>query len=234
MSDTTIFRKDLFEGRVYLVTGGGSGLGRAISTELSTLGAKVFITGRNEQKLKDCADFLNKNGGNAHYYPCDIRDEPSVKELVGEVIAKFNQIDGLINNAGGQFPCPSEHISLGGWNAVINNNLTGTFLVSKEVVNQYFAKFGGCIVNMLAENRNGMPMMAHSGAARAGVENLTKTTSIEWAKYGVRVNSISPGVIRTSGLDSYPEEFKEVLKTLPPKIPLKRLGTSSEISSSVL
>jgi len=178
MSDTTIFRKDLFEGRVYLVTGGGSGLGRAISTELSTLGAKVFITGRNEQKLKDCADFLNKNGGNAHYYPCDIRDEPSVKELVGEVIAKFNQIDGLINNAGGQFPCPSEHISLGGWNAVINNNLTGTFLVSKEVVNQYFAKFGGCIVNMLAENRNGMPMMAHSGAARAGVENLTKHLSL--------------------------------------------------------
>ncbi len=230
-----IYQKNLFNQKVYLVTGGGSGLGLQIAKELGCLGASIFICGRTEEKLINAQALLNEDDIKCEYAVCDLRLEDDVKKMVSACMEKFGRIDGLVNNAGGQFPCPTKDLSLRGWESVVQNNLTSIFLTSKEVLNQSFMKIGeGAIVNILAQNKNGMPYMAHSGAARAGVENFTMTAAYEWAQYKVRINSVAPGIIETSGLDTYSDEFKKILPTLKPKIPLKRFGTSSEVSAMVL
>ena len=230
---SSIYKNDLFLHKVILITGGGSGLGRCMAQELAQLGATVFIAGRTEEKLKHTADEIISNGGKADWAVCDIREEQDVQNLVQTILKRHKTLHGLVNNAGGQFPCPLEDISKNGWEAVIKNNLTGAFLMSKEVVKQVFKEKGGVIVNILADNRNGMPMMGHSGAARAGVENFTKTAAIEWAKYKIRVNAISPGIIESSGLETYDEKFKKLMKFFKPRIPLKRFGIDREVSAAV-
>ncbi|CAN5494197.1 hypothetical protein BH10PSE6_BH10PSE6_24500 [soil metagenome] len=144
------------------------------------------------------------------------------------------QIDGLVNNAGGQFPAPLKDISLNGWNAVIRNNMTATFLVSKEVYLRSMEQHGGAIVNVGADFELGMPGMGHNGAARAGQTNFTYTASVEWAHSGVRVNSVIPGFIASSGLDRYPERAHDVLRNVKGKVPLKRHGTESEIAGAIV
>lgn len=230
----SIYKNDLFLHKVILITGGGSGLGRCMAQELAQLGATVFIAGRTEEKLKRTADEIISSGGKADWAVCDIREEQDVQNLVQTILKRHKTLHGLVNNAGGQFPCPLEDISKNGWEAVIKNNLTGAFLMSKEVVKQVFKEKGGVIVNILADNRNGMPMMGHSGAARAGVENFTKTAAVEWAKYKIRVNAISPGIIESSGLDTYDEKFKKLMKFFKPRIPLKRFGIDREVSAAVV
>ena len=230
---SSIYKNDLFLHKVILITGGGSGLGRCMAQELSQLGATVFIAGRTEEKLKRTAAEIISSGGKADWALCDIREEQDVQNLMQTILERHKTLHGLVNNAGGQFPCPLEDISKNGWEAVIKNNLTGAFLMSKEVVKQTFKENGGVIVNILADNRNGMPMMGHSGAARAGVENLTKTAAVEWAKYKIRVNAISPGIIESSGLETYDEKFKKLMKFFKPRIPLKRFGIDREVSAAV-
>ena len=154
-----------------------------------------------------------------------------MKAKIAAVIAEFGRIDGLFNNAGGQFPAPLESISFNGFDSVIRNNLHGTFLMMREVYNQWMGEHGGSIVNMTADMHGGMPGMGHSGAARAGVENLTKTAAIEWAKSGVRVNCVAPGWIMSSGMDTYQGAFRAMIPLLGSKVPLKRMGTESEVSS---
>ncbi|HAZ13039.1 MAG: 2,4-dienoyl-CoA reductase [Bdellovibrionales bacterium GWA2_49_15] len=234
MTFPSIFKTDLFLNKVILITGGGSGLGRCMAQELAHLGATVFIAGRTEEKLKRTVEEVTASGGKADWAVCDIREEQDVQNLVQTILARHKNLHGLVNNAGGQFPCPLEEISKNGWEAVVKNNLTGAFLVSKEVLRQAFRQNGGAIVNILADNRNGMPMMGHSGAARAGVENLTKTAAVEWAKYKVRVNAISPGIIESSGLETYDEKFKKIMKFFKPRIPLKRFGIDREVSAAVV
>jgi citronellol/citronellal dehydrogenase len=228
------FHAEAFKGKVIIVTGGGSGIGRCTAHELAALGAQVVITGRKQEKLDHVAAEITEDGGKVSTLVCDIRKEEEVKATIAAVISEFGRIDGLVNNAGGQFPAPLNMISANGFEAVVRNNLQGTFLMMREAYNQWMQEHGGSIVNMTADMWGGMPGMGHSGAARAGVDNLTKTAAIEWAKSGVRVNAVAPGWIMSSGMDTYQGDFaKTVIPMLATKAPLKRMGTESEVSSVI-
>ena len=228
------FRPDAFAGHVILVTGGGSGIGRCTAHELAALGAQVVIIGRKPEKLDNVAREITEDGGKVKALVCDIRNEDIVKATIAAVIQEFGKIDGVVNNAGGQFPAPLSMISANGFEAVVRNNLQGTFLMMREAYNQWMEKHGGSIVNMTADMWGGMPGMGHSGAARAGVDNLTKTAAVEWAKSGVRVNAVAPGWIMSSGMDSYQGDFvKNIIPLLASKVPLKRMGTESEVASVI-
>ena len=234
MQHPSDFRPGLFNGNVMLVTGGGSGIGRATARELAALGAKVVIAGRKPEKLEAVAAERRAADGLVDTLVCDIREEDQVKATLAELLGRHRRLDGVVNNAGGQFPSQLEKLSKNAWEAVIRNNLTGTFLVAREAVNQYFAEHGGRIVNVLADFRNGMPGMGHSGAARAGVDNFTKTASIEWARFGVRINSVAPGIVDSSGLDNYDPAFAAKIRSSQGKIPLKRFATESEVAATII
>jgi len=233
MGYNSIYKDTLFEGKNIIVTGGGSGIGRCTAHELSSLGANVIIVGRKIEKLQGVAGEINEDGGKVDYFSCDIREEESVSAIIKTIIAKHGQIHGLVNNAGGQYPSPLASINQKGWETVVRTNLTGGFLVAREVYNQSMAKSGGAIVNIVADMWGGMPGMGHSGAARAGMVNFTQTAAIEWGASGVRVNAIAPGWVATSGMDTYPPHMKPYLLSLKDAVPLKRLGTESEMSSVI-
>jgi citronellol/citronellal dehydrogenase len=230
----SVFRPNLLAGQVGVVTGGGSGIGRCIAHELASLGARVVLASRDREKLEAVRTEILEDGGQADVIPCDIRNEEQVKTLIADSVRLGGRLDFVINNGGGQFMAPLEAISLRGWHAVLETNLTGTFLVSREAVTQHMREHGGSIVNIVADMWRGMPLMAHSGAARAGVVNLTQSASLEWAQYGVRVNAVAPGIILSSGFKKYPEPVQEALRTLPEQIPARRFGTESEVSATVV
>jgi citronellol/citronellal dehydrogenase len=224
----------LFSGQVAIVTGGGSGIGRCTAHELASLGAAVALMGRTREKLDGVCAEIARAGGRASAHICDIRDEERVKHAVAEVLAQHGRIDGLVNNAGGQFRSPLASISAKGWDAVVRNNLTGGFLVARECYTQWMAEHAaGCaIVNIIADMWLGMPGLGHSGAARAGMLNLTETAALEWAP--VRVNAVAPGWIASSGMDHYGPEMRAYFRGLHQHVPLGRLGTESEVSAAIV
>ncbi len=234
MTYDSVFNPGLFSGQTILVTGGGSGIGRCTAHELAHLGAHVVLVGRKPEKLEKTAGEIREDGGSVSYQVCDIRDEDSVKAMVAAVIAERGPIHHLVNNAGGQYPAPLASINQKGFETVVRTNLVGGFLVAREVFNQSMSKTGGSIVNMLADMWGGMPGMGHSGAARAGMENFTKTAAVEWGYAGVRVNAVAPGWIASSGMDTYEGAFKAVIPTLREHVPLKRIGTESEVSAAIV
>ncbi len=235
MSYRSVFRPDLFAGQTHIVTGGGSGIGRCTAHELASLGAHVVLVGRSVERLEKTVAEIVEDGGSASYVSLDIREEQAVKDAVAQVLAERGAIHGLVNNAGGQFPSPLMHISKKGWDAVVNSNLTGGFLFAREVFNQYMLAHGGSIVNIIADMWRGMPGMGHSGAARAGMMSLTETAAVEWAFAGVRVNSVAPGFIASSGMDRYDPAFAEVvIPQMRGTIPAKRMGDEDEISSTIV
>jgi citronellol/citronellal dehydrogenase len=224
----SIFREGLYEGKVAVVTGGGSGIGFAIARTLIELGARVAICGRDPARLEAARAKLTGRGGPVHAAKCDIRQVEDVEAFVSGTRAALGEIDALFNNAGGQFPIPAENLSPKGWDAVIRNNLNGTFYVTREVATaSMIPARRGRIVNVIANVWRGFPGMVHTGAARAGVDNMTKTLAVEWSQYGVAVNSVAPGIIRSSGTDRYPPEFVEMGRQ---RTPLKRLGTPEEVA----
>lgn len=228
-----MFQKDLFKDNVALVTGGRSGIGYAIAKMLLEFGAKVVIISRKEELLKKASEELNEFG-ECKYLPCDIRKTEDIASLVDFIKKEYGNLDFLVNNAGGQFPSFAEAISEKGWRAVIENNLNGTFFMTQAMAKNFFIKQkSGSIVNIIANIFRGFPGMVHTGAARAGVENLTKSLAIEWVRHNIRINAIAPGVINSSGLDTYekglinPEHIKK-------NIPMKRMGTNEEVAYMTL
>ena len=230
----SVFRPGLFDGRVVWVTGGGSGIGRCVAHELASLGALVVISGRTQAKLDAVAAEIAEDGGRCDTVAFDIRDEDAVKANVAAVIAKHGPVSGLVNNAGGQFPAPLLAISKKGFDAVVANNLTGGFLMMRELFNQCMQQHGGAVVNMTADFRNGMPGMGHSGAARAGMSNLTATAAFEWAHANVRVNAVAPGWIASSGMDTYGGAMKSIIPKLKQHVPLRRMGVEAEVSGAIV
>ena len=228
-----VFRAGLFADQVHIVTGGGSGIGRCVAHELASLGAHVVLIGRKPEKLQRVAEELKAHGGQAEYVALDIRDEPAVQQCIRELVTRHGRIHGLVNNAGGQFPSLLADITKRGFEAVLATNLTGGFLMAREVYTSAMREHGGAIVNMVADMWNGMPGMAHSGAARAGMVNLTKTAAFEWAASGVRVNAVAPGYIASNGLDQYPPAMRELILGLKDHVPLGRLGLEAEVSSAI-
>ncbi|MGV8918345.1 MAG: SDR family oxidoreductase [Pseudomonas sp.] len=234
MSYDSIFRADLFRGQTHVVTGGGSGIGRCTAHELAALGAHVVLIGRKPEKLEQVSGEIREDGGSVSWHACDIREEERVQATVAQIIAERGPIHGLVNNAGGQYPGPLASINQKGFETVMRTNLVGGFLMAREVFNQSMSQHGGAIVNMLADMWGGMPGMGHSGAARSGMENFTKTAAFEWGYAGVRVNAVAPGWIASSGMDTYQGAFKAVIPTLREHVPLKRIGTESEVSAAIV
>ena len=234
MKYNSIYAADLFAGRTALITGGGTGIGRCLAHELAALGAHVVIAGRREEPLQQTVEEITADGGSAGHIPLNIREEGEVRERVRALVVERGHIDLLVNNAGGQFISPAGDIRAKGWRAVIDTNLSGTFWVSQAVFNACMRDRGGAIVNVIAEMRNGFPGMAHTGAARAGVDNLTKSLAIEWARHGVRVNSVAPGNVLSSGMTTYPEEVLKMALPMMVGNPSARMGTEAEVTAAIV
>lgn len=230
----SMYQKDLFKDKTVLVTGGRSGIGYGIAKMFLQLGAKVTIASRKEDLLQKAASELSEYGS-CDYKVCDIRKTDEIKALTKHIEACHNKLDILINNAGGQFPAPAELISENGWAAVINNNLNGTFYVSQEMAKSFFIpQKHGVIVNITANVLRGFPGMAHTGAARAGVENLTKSLAQEWAEYNIRVNAVAPGTIDSSGLDNYPPMMQDFFDAEEHKNLMGRFGSVEDVANAVI
>jgi citronellol/citronellal dehydrogenase len=224
----SIFRPGLFDGHVAIVTGGGSGIGMAVARTLGELGAKVAIAGRDAAKLEAASAILSERGATVHAATCDIREIDQIDRFVAGVREALGEITVLVNNAGGQFWTAAENLAPKGWDAVIRNNLSGTFYMTRAVATaSMIPRRQGRIVNVIAQIARGFPGMVHTGAARAGVENMTKTLAIEWARYDVAVNAVAPGVIRSSGTERYPPELLEMGRR---STPAKRIGTCEEVA----
>jgi citronellol/citronellal dehydrogenase len=227
-----IFAPGILRDQVAIVTGGGSGIGLATAREMVQLGARVAICGRTQAKLDAAADELRAAGGTVVARTCDIREPAQVEAFVTAVLGELGRIDILVNNAGGQFPSPAQHISPNGFLAVIKNNLIGTFHVTREVANQAMIPARrGRVINVIANIYRGFPGMAHTGAARAGVENLTMSLAVEWAQFHILVNAVAPGVILSSGTARYPPALFERGTR---ETPLKRAGTCEEVAAAIV
>jgi citronellol/citronellal dehydrogenase len=223
-----LFRPGLLDGQVAIVSGGGSGLGRASALELAALGARVIVCGRRREPLEETA--AKAEEGRCEAIPCDIREEEQVDALVDAVLERHGRIDVLVNNAGGQFLTPAEDITQKGFRTVIRLNVEGTWLMTHAVATRAMIPGGqgGKIVNVTLSPHHGLPGMAHSSAARAAVENLTRVLSIEWARFGIRLTALAAGHFATETLRTkYP---KPVVEGVAGTVPLQRLGTEEEFA----
>jgi citronellol/citronellal dehydrogenase len=223
-----VFQPGLLDAQVAIVSGGGSGLGRASALELAALGAQVVVCGRRVEPLEQTA--AAAEGGRVEAIACDIREEEQVAALVGEVIERHGHIDVLVNNAGGQYLTPAEDISPKGFRTVMRLNVEGTWLMTHAVATRAMIpeSRGGKILNVTLSPHHGLPGMAHSSAARAAVENLTRVLSIEWARFGVRLTALAAGHFATDTLlTKYP---KPVVEGAAGTVPLGRLGTEEEFA----
>jgi citronellol/citronellal dehydrogenase len=208
----------LLDGRTAIVSGGGSGIGKAAAWVLARLGARVAICGRNPERLEAVQSAFDARGWPILAHPCDIRDEAGIERLLDAVAARFGLPDILINNAGGQFAQGASQIAPKGWRAVIETNLTGCWLMMQAVARRWIdGGRGGVIVNVTAANGRGMPGIAHSSAARAGVENVTRTAAVEWAPHGIRINCLAPGLVDSGGLSVYPEAARAAFARANPQ-----------------
>ena len=228
MAETSqIFREGLLEGQVCAVSGGGSGLGRETALELARLGAAVEICGRRAQPLAETVATIESFGGTAHATSLDIRDDEAVEALFDAILERNGGLDVLVNNAGGQFLSPAEAISPKGFRTVVELNVVGTWLMTHAAATKAFIPRGrGKVVSVTLSPHNGMPGMVHSGAARAAVENMMRTLSVEWARFNIKTCAIAAGQFGTETMRTkYP---KEVVEGVPWTVPLGRMGTEEE------
>ena len=234
MSYASVFAPGLFKDKTVIVTGGGSGLGRCCAHELAHLGANIVIVGRDPEKIETVSTEITQDGGTVLGLTCDIRIEEQVGAVIDKTLERFSGLDGLVNNAGGQYRAEMKTLSTKGFEAVVRNNLTGGFIFMREAYNRWMEAHGGAIVNIIADIWHGWPEFAHSASARGGMFTLTETAACEWAHSGVRVNSVAPGGIASSGFDTYPPEIHQRLLDYAAQVPLPRYGTEAEISAAIV
>lgn len=229
-NQSTVYRDDLFKGQVALVSGGGSGIGAATALLFLRLGADVIICGRTEEKLQAVADFVATKGRRITTQVCNIREPEQVDALYAMIGEKFDRLDHVVNNAGGQFPQAAIDYADKGWNAVITNNLNGSWYMMQRAA-RFFRdrEKPGSIVNVVVVTERGMPGIAHTVAARSGVIGATRTVSVEWAPLNIRVNCVAPGLIDTRGLEVYPEEAAREFRNTNP---MRRPGSAMDIAQS--
>jgi citronellol/citronellal dehydrogenase len=219
----------LLEGRVCIVSGAGSGLGRAAALEMCRLGATVIGCGRRPEPLEETATRASGLGGAFEHEPLDIRDEEGVERFVGGAVERHGRLDVLVNNAGGQFLSPAESITPKGFRTVIELNVLGTWLMTHAAATRAFIpQEQGKVISVTLSPHNGMPGMVHSGAARAAVENMMRTLSVEWARFGIRTCAVAAGQFDTETLRTkYP---REVVENVAGTVPVGRLGTEEEMA----
>lgn len=227
---SAVFREGLLDGQVAIVTGGGTGIGAATARELARLGARVVIASRKaEHTGPAAAGIAEQSGGVVVGEVCDIRERDACDRLVAATLERFGRVDLLVNNGGGQFMSPAEAIRGKGWDAVVATNLTGTWNMTRAAADAWMLANGGRVVSITMLTRRGFPGMAHSVAARAGVEAMTRTLAIEWASRGILLNCIQPGLVASNGIRNYPNGVA-MMTELQRTVPLKRMGTMDEIA----
>jgi len=226
----TVYRSDLFKGQVVAVTGAGSGFGMAIACLFARLGADIAITGRNVERVEKAAAFFRTFGGRVVPHIFNIRDADACTAFIADTARDLGRLDVLINNAGGQFPQAALDFKPKGWTAVIDNNLNGTWYMMQAAARHWVAaKSPGNIVNITADVWRGMPGIAHTAAARAGVIYASKSVAVEWAPHAVRVNCIAPGCLETSGFAHYPPEGA---KTYLEANPMRKVGDAWDVAEA--
>jgi citronellol/citronellal dehydrogenase len=225
------FAPGLFAGRTVLISGAGTGIGRAAAHAFARLGANLMLCGRSAEKLESAREALARYGCPVETHSLSIRDPEAVAALMDETWNRFGGLDVLVNNAGGQFPQAAIDFSVKGWNAVIDTNLNGTWYMMQAAARRWRdAGSGGAIVNVAAAITRGMPGVAHTCAARAGVIYVSKTVAVEWAPLGIRINCIAPGVISTEGMNVYPEEARG---SFADSNPMRRFGEVEDVVGAI-
>ena len=227
----TVYRSDLLKGQSWVVTGGSSGIGKAIAFLAARLGADVAICGRDADKLEAARAFIaDTTAARIEAIPMSIREPEAVEQFLDQVAERFGKIDTLVNNAGGQYPQDAIDFTRKGWLAVIDLNLNGTWWMMQEAAKRWRDRGEhGNIINIVANVERGMPQAAHTCAARAGVIYLAKTLAVEWAPLNIRINCIAPGTIETEGFAVYPPE---ALARFHEANPMKRLGDGWDVAEA--
>lgn len=227
----TVFRSDLFKDKVALISGGGTGIGKATASLMARLGASIALCGRRSAPLESTAHYLESLGARVLFEPMTIRDPEQVSALIDRVWNVWGRLDVLVNNAGGQFAQAALDIRPKGWNAVIDTNLNGTFYMMQQAAQRWCERqHEGCIVNVVMVVSRGLPQVAHSCAARAGVIHLSKTVAVEWAPYKIRVNCVAPGTVATDAFNHYSPQARASFSQANP---LKHPGDVQDIAEAV-
>ncbi|MGN6310006.1 MAG: SDR family oxidoreductase [Xanthobacteraceae bacterium] len=206
------FAPDLLKDQVALVTGGGTGMGRATALEMAQSGAKVMVLGRRPEPIEDCARVIREAGGEAIAISGDIRQPEHIETAMQRIRSEFGKLNILVNNAGGQFVTPARELNNKGFETVIRNNLIGSWQMTKAVADHFMFENGGSIVFVTACVRSGLSGFVHTAAARGGVLAMMKTLAFEWAEFGIRLNCVAPGTVKTEGMGHYPIAPEQWLK----------------------
>lgn len=228
-----MFEKDLLKNKTFIVTGGGTGLGKSMAKRFYSLGANVVLSGRREDVLKKAAmEIDGDESGGVHAVPCDVRKPDMVRNLVEATLEKYSRIDGLVNNAAGNFISPTEKLTPGGFRVIVDIVLNGTFYCTLETGKAMIAqKTGGCILNIVTTYAStGSGYVVPSAAAKAGVLAMTRSLAVEWAKYGIRSNAVAPGPFPTAAAWQrlVPPAYE---KAMMERIPLRRFGEHEELAN---
>jgi citronellol/citronellal dehydrogenase len=226
------FAPDLLSGQVALVTGGGTGMGRATAIEMARCGADIVVLGRRPEPIEDCAGIIRELGRKAVAISTDIRQPEQIDAAMLRIKDEFGRLDILVNNAGGQFVTPARELNNKGFETVIRNNLIGSWQMTKAVADHFMLEHGGSIVFVTACIRSGLSGFVHTAAARGGVLGMMKTLAFEWAEFGIRLNCVAPGTVKTEGMDHYPIDPEQWLKLN--RNVMGHMGDVGDISAAII